>query len=282
MMLLLRQIGDELLKMFARKRTYIGFGAFLAVQAAILLLLEHPKASRNVNELLSGNGLAFAEYYRGLTLAVLVIVFTFMLLGALYIALVSGDIVAKEVEDGTMRMVLARPISRLRLLIIKWLACAVHAVVLVIFLASTALLLASIYKGGLGKLFVFIHEERLFSFFDTGPGFFRYVRAIACLAFATLVISSLAFMFSCFKMKPAAATILTLSVFFVDLVLQNMPFFRDFRDYFITYHSSFWARTFHEHVPWPAIVQSMVYLAALNATFFAVGAMRFCTRDLKA
>jgi ABC-2 type transport system permease protein len=280
--LLWRQISDEMLKMFARKRTYIGFGAFLAVQAAILLLLEHPKAKANVSELLSGNGLAFAEYYRGLTLAVVVIVFTFVLLGALYIALVSGDIVAKEVEDGTMRMVLSRPISRLRLLTIKWIAGAAHAVLLVCFLATTALLLATLYKGGLGKLFVFIHEEQLFAFFDTGPGLWRYARAIVCLAYATLVIASLAFMFSCFKMKPAAATILTLSVFFVDLVLQNMPFFRGFREYFVTYHTGFWARTFHEHAPWPSIAVSIVYLAALNITCFAIGAMRFCTRDLKA
>lgn len=282
MNLFLRQLGYELLKMAARKRTYIGFGAFLAVQLAILLLLEHPKARANVGELLTGNGLAFADYYRGLTLAVVVIVFTFVLLGALYIALVSGDIVAKEVEDGTMRMLLARPISRWRLLTIKWLACTVHAVVLVLFLAATALLLATLYKGGPGKLFVFIQEEGLFAFYDTGPGLGRYAIAVLLLSYSTLVVSSLAFMFSCFAMKPAAATILTLSVFFVDLVLQNMPFFRDFRGWFMTWHTGFWARSFHEHIPWPSLVQSAVYLLALNATFYALGVMRFCTRDLKA
>lgn len=282
MSLFMQQLGYELMKMGARRRTWIGFGAFLAVQAAILLLLEHPKARANVDELLSGNGLAFAEYYRGLTLAVVVIVFTFVLLGALYIALVSGDIVAKEVEDGTMRMLLSRPIRRTRLMTIKWLACTIHAVALVWFLAATALLLATLYKGGLGKLFVFIQEEQLFAFFDTGPGLWRYVQAMVLLSYSTLVVSSLAFMFSCFAMKPAAATILTLSVFFVDLVLQNMPFFRGFRGWFMTYHTGFWARSFHEHIPWPDLAQSAAYLLALNITFFLVGWMRFCTRDLKA
>ena len=281
MTLFLRQLGYELLKMGARKRTWIGFGAFVAVQVAILALLEHPKAKANVGELLSGNGLVLAEYYQGLTLAVVVIVFTFVLLGALYIALVSGDMVAKEVEDGTMRMLLARPISRGRLMTIKWLACTIHAVVLVWFLAATALVFATLYKGGLGKLFVFIQEEQLFAFFDTGEGLWRYARAVALLSYATLVVSSLAFMFSSFAMKPAAATILTLSVFFVDLVLQNMPFFRGFRGWFMTYHTGFWARSFHEHVPWPSLAQSAAYLLALNATFFGVALMRFCTRDLK-
>ena len=282
MTLLLRQVGHELVKLFARRRTYIGFGAFLAVQLAILLLLEHPKAKANVGRLLTANGLDFSEHYRGLTLAVVIIVFTFVLLGALYVALVAGDIVAKEVEDGTMRMVLSRPVARLRLLAIKYAACTVYTVVLVLFLAATALLFASVYKGGLGKLFVFIPEEELFAFYDTGEGLWRYARAAACLAYATLAVSSMAFMFSCFKMKPAAATILTLSVFFVDLVLQNMPFFRSFRGWFMTYHSGFWARTFHDVPPWPSILVSITYLGTLSVTFAAVGAMRFCTRDLKA
>ena len=282
MNLLLRQIGYELLKMFARKRTYIGFGAFALVQLAILLLMEHPRAKRNIGELMSRNGLMFAEYYQGLTLALVIIVFTFVLLGALYIALVSGDIIAKEVEDGTMRMVLSRPISRLRLLTIKTIAASTYTFALVTFLGGTALLFATIYKGGLGKLFVFVQERDLFAFYDTGPGLLRYGLAILLLSFATLAISNLALMFSCFKMKPAAATILTLSLFFVDMILQNMPFFRSFHHWFVTYHTGFWVEAFQPTVPWPRLAESVLYLLALNITFCVVGAMRFCTRDLKA
>ena len=40
MRLLGRQLYSELLKLFARKRTYLGFGAFLVVEALILLLLH--------------------------------------------------------------------------------------------------------------------------------------------------------------------------------------------------------------------------------------------------
>ena len=37
------------------------------------------------------------------------------LLGGLFLALVSGDVVSKEVEDGTMRMMLCLPASRWRI-----------------------------------------------------------------------------------------------------------------------------------------------------------------------
>jgi len=279
-MLALRQFLHELFKLFARKRSYIGFGAFFLLQITLLFCLQLPKPKQEISQLLTRNGLMFDEYYQGLTLAIVIIAFTFTLLGALYVALVGGDIVAKEVEDGTMRMVLCRPISRLRLLTIKMAACVVYTILLVLFLGVTALLISTIYRGGLGKLFIYISEENLFAFYDTAPGLWRYARSVMCLAYSTIVIASLAFMFSCFNVKPAAATILTLSFFMGDLVLQNLPYFQSIRHYFVTYHFGFWVRTYHDPVPWHAIGISVVYLTALTQTFWLIGVARFCTRDL--
>ncbi|MEM6749134.1 MAG: ABC transporter permease subunit [Planctomycetota bacterium] len=273
---------DEWVKLLARKRTYIGFGAFLGVQLAILGLLQHPRAQGQIGELLGDNGLGFENHYMGLTMAVVVIAFTYTLLGALYVALIAGEVIAKEVEDGTMRMLLSRPVSRMKLLIGKSLAVTAYSVGLVLFLGVTALAFGTAYRGGLGDLFIFIPEEQLFARYDTGEGVLRYARAVACLALGTVSITGLAVMFSCFDMKPAAATILTLSLFFVDLVLANLPYFQAIQHYFVTYHFRFWARTFHDPVPWPAIAGSVAYLLGWTATFFTIGAARFCTRDFKA
>lgn len=277
----LTQFALEMFKLAARKRSWIGFGAFFAVQTAILLMLQLPQAQRAVGRMLERNGYGFEGYYGGLTLAVVIIGFTFLLLGALYIALVGGDIVAKEVEDGTMRMLLARPVSRLRVLATKWLACVSYTFLLTAFLALTALAVATIYRSYVGKLFVFIPEEGLFAVFDTAEGLVRYARAMGFLSFNIITIASLAFMFSCFRMKPAAATILTLSVLFVDLVLRNIPYFKSYEMYFITYHIAAWARTFRDPVLWPGIIQSMTYLTGLNLTLFTIGATGFGVRDLK-
>src|ERR1051325_3706138 len=269
------QLRHELLKLFARKRTYIGFGAFVFVQVTILALLQLPKAKRAFHELLTNNGYLGGDYYSGLTLGLVIIVFTISLLGALYVALVGGDMVAKEVEDGTMRMILCRPISRLRLLTIKWAACSIYTFVLMLFLGTTSLLAASLYRRGLGHLFVFVPQEGLFAIYDTSEGFWRYVRSVVFLGLATQIITAAAFMFSCFNMKPAAATILTLSLMFADFVLRNIPYFHSFEKYFITYHTACWIRTYFDVVPWPGIVESVLYLAALSFTFWIIGAMAF-------
>lgn len=277
----LKQLKNELLKLFARKRTYIGFGAFIAVECLILALLQLPKARKAFADILSRNGYGFEEYYSGLTLGLLIIMFTVFLIGGLYLALVSGDVVAKEVEDGTMRMLLSRPISRVRLLSVKWLACSIYTVTLIFFVGLTSLLAGVLYRGGFGSLFIYAPQEHLFAIFDPSEGGWRFARAILILSMTTQVISSLAFMFSCFNMKPAAATILTLSIIFMDFVLKNMPYFSEIQHYFITYHTSSWIRTFHPMAPWWSIGQSLVFLATLNATFFIIGVTSFCTRDLK-
>lgn len=282
MSMFLRQLRHELTKLFARKRTYIGFGAFVSVQILILVLLQLPKAKRAFNDLLTRNGYLPEEYYAGLTLALLIIVFTISLLGALFVALVGGDVVAKEVEDGTMRMILSRPISRVRLLTIKWLACSIYTFVLMVFLGVTSLLAGVIYRGQLGNLFVFVPHEGIFAVFGPNEGLGRYVRSVLMLGVVTQIITAVAFMFSCFKMKPAAATILTLTILFTDFVLRNIEFFRSFEKYFITYHTACWVRTYFDIVPWWSITESLCYLTALGTTFWIIGAMVFCSRDFKA
>ena len=280
-MMFRRQLRHELVKLFARKRTYIGFGAFVALQTLILVLLQLPKAKQAFAKLLSTNGYLPEDYYAGLTLAMLIIEFSIFLMGGLYLSLVGGDIVAKEVEDGTMRMVLARPVSRVRLLALKWLACALYTGVLMVFLGLTSLAAGVIYRGHLGQLFVFVPHENLFGVFATGDGLVRYVAAIGLLAVVMQIITALAFMFSCFRMKPAAATILTLTVLFTDFVLRNVPYFQSFQKYFITYHTSSWLRVYQDIIPWWGIGESVVYLGAMGVTFWIVGAMVFCSRDFK-
>jgi ABC-2 type transport system permease protein len=277
----LTHLKNELWKLFARKRSHIGFGAFLAVEGLILLLMQLPKPKKAVADLLGANGYSLADYYSGLTLGLLMLMFTIFLIGGLYLALVSGDVVAKEAEEGTLRMALCRPVSRFRLVLVKWIACAVYGAVLIAFIAATSLLAGVLYRGGLGNLFVFSPLERIFGVFDTGEGLLRFARAVLFLALGLQAVSTLGFAFSCFNMKPAAATILTLTVFFVDFVLRSIPYFQGIERCFLTWHTACWIRTFHDLVPWWDVAESLAYLGAFNLSLFLVGAAAFCTRDLK-
>ncbi len=92
---------------------------------------------------------------------------------------------------------------------------------------------------------------------------------------------TLALMFSCFNMKPATATILSLSCLFASTVVEHIPFFDRYQNWFITHHLQSWVWVFQKPTPWPQIMQSEIILAAITATAFLVGAIGFQLRDIK-
>ncbi len=117
-MLFLQQLRGELRKLYARPRTWMGYGAFFLMEAVILFVYKLERSQRHMRGLIERNGLEFGTYYSSLTITFTIMLLSMFLLGSIYFALVAGDIVAKENEDGNLRLVFARPISRLRLLLV--------------------------------------------------------------------------------------------------------------------------------------------------------------------
>jgi ABC-2 type transport system permease protein len=281
MSLFLLQMRNELHKLFARKRTYLGFAAFVAVEILLLLLLNLPKPKAGFRKLIEQNGYGFDQYFSGATLGLLMLMWTTFLLGALYLALVAGDVVAKEVEDGTLRMILCRPISRLRVGFLKYAACVLYTFALTFFIGITALVAGLLYCGW-GDLFAIAPLEQLLAMHEAWPGLWRYLGALPLLGFGLVSISSLGFLFSCCEMKPAAATILTLSIFFFDSIFRSIPYFESLRGWFMTSHMTLWLRVFEYHIPWWRIAEDVTWLGALNVTFALVGLAILQQRDFKA
>jgi ABC-2 type transport system permease protein len=276
----LAQLKNELWKLFGKKRTYIGFGAFVVAQTAMLLIFKYTRWQSDFERLLQGNGYLASEYISALTVALLMVLPQMALLMPLYVALVGGDLIAKEAEDGTLRMILSRPISRFRLLLVKWVAGGIFSAVLVLSLGVIALGFARLcfpWKG----MFVFAQLPLTFGLFSPGEGLYLYAFSQLFMVVNAVTLLSVAFMFSCFNMKPAAATILTLSYLFVNMVLQHIPFFERYQDWFITHHLECWFWVFQEPTPWAAIFQSEIILLAASATAVIIGAMGFQMRDIK-
>ncbi len=277
--MLYHHFRNELWKLFGKRRTYIGFGAFILVQTGMLLMFRFTRAQANMERTLAGNGYLAQEYISALTVAVIMLIPQVMLLMPLYTTLVGGDLVAKEAEEGTLRMILSRPISRFRLLFTKWFAGVVFAALLVMVLGGTALLLARIWFPWRG-MFVSLPQSG-FNVLSASEGFKLYVWSLGFMTLNASVGVGMAFMFSCFNMKPAAATILGLSLLIVSLVLEHIPYFDTYQEWFPTYHFQTWMRIYTQPTPWDAVGQTLSVLLALNVTTFLIGAAAFQARDIK-
>jgi ABC-2 type transport system permease protein len=280
MFLFFQQWRAEWLKLLARKRTYLGFGAFLALEAAVLTLV-HIKGANHFKTLITRQGQVFDEYYSAPTLALILLMASVFLLGGIYMTLVSGDIVAKESEDGHMRMLLARPVSRFRLLLVKYLTCVGYTILLVQFIAWSAMLMGLAVTGWGGGFFAFVPELGIAAFYDGSVGISKYITASISLSLSMITVTSIGFMLSCMPIKPAAATIGALSYMLIDFILRNMGFMEDYKHLLFTHHMQAAGRVLAEEPQWPVILRSFTVLGAMNLTFFLIGVGIFDTRDLK-
>ena len=279
-MTLLFQLRGELWKLFARKRTYMGFLVFLALEGIILTLFQ-VKGAEGFKRIITQRGEAFETYYSALTLGFIILQISIFLLGSLYVSLVAGDIVAKESEDGHLRLLLARPISRLRLLGLKYVGCLAYTLCLVQFIAWSAFGLGLIMRGWGGGLFAFSPTLGTAGFFSWSEGMERYAIGACLLSAALMTVASIGFFFSCLKIKPAAATIATLSYVLMDSILRESHFMDSYQHLLVTRYMVAWIQAFADPIPWMFVARNFGVLFGINASLFVLGAAYFESRDLK-
>jgi len=176
-------------------------------------------------------------------------------------------------------MILSRPISRFQLLMAKWLAGVVFSAALVLILGATALGFARLWFPWRG-MFVFA-PGMVFNVLDAGEGFKLYLCSQLFMTINASVVLGLAFMFSCFNMKPAAATILSLSFLFLNLVMEGIPFFERYQEWFLPYHFRVWLLIYAQPILWERVAGSLIVLLAFALTTFLIGAAAFQVRDIK-
>jgi len=280
MTLFLQQWYGELLKLFSRRRTYIGFGAFVSLELIILLLIKK-FGMGPIQKAIVGSGQSFEYYFSALTVASTIMGFAIFLLGALFLSLVAGDIVAKEGEDGHMRLLLARPVSRFRLLLLKYLTCSAYAFCLVQFFAWTSFLLGLTLRGWGGGYFAIVPEISVVAFYDWGQGLQRYALSSLYLGLSMTLISSIAFFLSCFRVKPATATIGALTYILVDFIMRTSGFMENYQFLLLTKHMACWGRILAENIDWPLIWRGYAVVFAVNISLFTLGYAVFESRDLK-
>jgi len=279
---LLTITGSELFRLFARRRTYIGFGSFAAFNALFLVFLSRPGPQKIFRRPLENAGYLFEDYFSALTLAYSIVALTTIFLTTLFFPLVSGDIVAKESEDGNLRLILSRPVSRFRLLLSKFLACQIYTAALVLFVGLSCYLAGGFLARWDGGLFALAPDANLFSTFPFSEGLKRYALSIVLVMASMSIVSSVGFLFSCQRMKPSAATVVTIVLFFMDAILSRIPYFQDYESWFVTPRMGGWIEAFRPQLRWPFLIENYALLFGLSVTCFVLGWFSFERRDLKA
>jgi ABC-2 type transport system permease protein len=195
------------------------------------------------------------SYFNGLTFALYSVLFSFSLLIPIFVAMIAGAQIAGERQAGTLRMICVRPVSRVSLLLSKFMVVAFYTYLLMAFFIGLNLLVGlcfvgwgdlQLYPGALnlvdepGKL---LRDEALL----------RFAYASISGTWALLVIAAIAILFSVLFENPSMATVATLAIYVVFHIIGRIEFFEHLRPYFFTTDMDFWRDVFKPEIPWQSL-----------------------------
>lgn len=287
----------ELYKISKRPRTYIAFisialivfifqGAFKVDPGYLNLLLQNVGDTFEVDKSKAINGY-FMCY---------MILNTLLIQIPILVALVAGDAISGEANMGTLRLLLTKPISRHRIIGVKFVASILYTIALLIFMAIMALFVSMLIFG-VDDMLIFRAkgDESQILQITMDDVMWRYFFAFGYAAVALTVIAALALLLSVFAENSIGPIIATVCIVIVCTIISNMnvpiidrtvkPFL--FTSYLVGWKGFFYIAVDADDVPikgsienWPAIRNSLLVLLAHIGIFFGAAVYFFRKKDI--
>jgi ABC-2 type transport system permease protein len=284
----------ELFKIFRRPRTYIPFGAIAAMILIIQLGLKFDGRSYLELMMSSLSDSFFIPYNMIMNgyLVAFVILNTLLIQVPLLVALVAGDIIAGEANMGTLRLLVIRPVSRTRLLLVKFYASVIYTVALLVWMALLALLLSMLIFGTNDMM---IARNTVMEQIRSSDVLWRYFAAFGYATVALSTVAALAFLLSVFADNSIGPIVSTISIVIVLTILSEMriPLYDNtVKPWLFTSHMLAWKGFFYSQsdgqgaaVPGtienlPAILRSLAVLLLYIFGFVTAAIVSFNKKDI--
>ena len=288
----------ELFKISRRPRTYIAFAAITAIvfifqfafkadgQSYMDLMLQDVKDTFTFDRVESINGY-FMCY---------IILNTLLIQVPILIALIAADSISGEANMGTLRLLISKPISRTQIILVKFAAATIFTILLLLWMAISALLL-SILIFGTGDMLVFRTKgtESMIMLITKDDVMWRYYAAFAYATVALTVIAALSLLLSIFAENSIGPIIATVCIVIVCTIISNInvPIIeRNVKPYLFTSYLVGWKGFFYIGTDetgktikgslenWPAIRKSLLILLAHIAVIVTTAVVVFRKKDI--
>jgi len=225
-------------------------------------------------------------------LVAFIILNTLLIQIPLLVALVAGDMIAGEANMGTLRALVMRPVSRTRLLLVKFGASVIYTVLLLVWMAVLALFLSMILFGTNDML---IARNTVMEQIRSSDVLWRYVAAFAYATVALSTVAALAFLLSVFAENSIGPIVSTISIVIVLTILSEMriPIYDNtVKPWLFTSHMLAWKGFFYSRsdgqgaaIPGtienlPAILRSLGILLAYIVAFVTTAIVAFNKKDI--
>ena len=295
---MLSLLNIELYKISRRPRTYI---AFVAITAIVLIFQFAFKAdgkayldfiSQDVTDTFQfDKSKAINGYFM-----CYIILNTLLVQVPILIALVAGDAISGEANMGTLRLMLTKPVSRTQIIMVKFIASVIFTIVLLLWMAVTALFFSMIIFG-VDDMLIFRSKGDMSQIMQITKDdvLWRYFAAFAYATVALTVIASLALLLSVFAENSIGPIIATVCIVIVCTILSNInvPIIDKYaKPYLFTSYLVGWKGFFYINTTadgetikgsmenWPAVRNSLYSLLSYIVIFLSAAVIAFRKKDI--
>lgn len=266
-----RMLRSEMALVFGRRRNL----ALLCGLAAVPLLLGVVLFVAQ-DTALAGQGPGFVGRVTGnglfLVVASLFLCLPFLL--PLTIGIVTGDAIAGEAAGGTLRYLLALPVRRTRLLVVKALATLAFVAAAVLAIAVVALA-AGAALFGLSDLTLLSGAT-----IPVGEGVVRMAGVVSYVALSLTGLVAVGLFYSTLTEVPVGAMAATVVTAVVSAVLDTLPQLAVIHPALLTHHWLDFAELLRLEVDPGVLGQGLAVQAAWVAIFGSLAWSRFVTADV--
>lgn len=270
----------ELLKIFRKWRTYIGFIA-IGILVPLLHLAMYLEGEDSINFVTRGlrdsfilvGNLLNGYWISYIILNALTIHIPFL------ITLVAGDLLAGEATAGTYRLIVTRPISRMQIVTSKYLAGLIYTSLLILFLAFMSLVIGLIIFGS-GELIV--AGSQAIIIFEKSDILWRFFLAYSFAILSMMVVASLAILFSSLVENAIGPIVATMALIIIFIILSafDVEILRDLKPYLFTSYMMNWRDFFEDPINFTEVMKSVFVLTSHIIVFFAVTSFIFNKKDI--
>jgi len=266
----------EWVKLMHQPRIFLSLGLMLILVGLIFwgLKSEGENALDYLFQSLGNNFLIQGTILNGYMVSFLVLN-TLWIHIPILIVIVTGDLFSSELETGTIRLLMTRPISRNRIVVSKFCIAVFYVFFFLLIFTVISLGLALVLFGS-GDLIVAFNGLQIILEKDL---LWRFLLAFgyAFLAMSTFAIFSVTVSF--FTRKSLVAILITLGVIVISTLLQTLAasLFMGWEFFLITYHFSQWQMFFYSEIDWISLLNSVFWLIGFSTICIIVSLIRFNT-----
>ena len=259
----------ELRKLIAQKRTFIGIGAAIAVPLIFVVAMAADSSG-------GPEGIPFGEYVRqtGLAVPLVCLFFGAIWLLPLITALVAGDIVAAEDQNGTLKTILTRSVDRSQVFTGKLLATLTYTLVILTIFVGIATV-----AGGLAFGF-----EPLTTLSGTtiGVGRALVLTVAGTLTYALPLtgMAAVAVLLSTVTRNSAAAVVGTLMFSILLQILGSISALDFLEPYLLSEQFNAWQGFLREPIDWDPVIRAAWVSALYAVPAVAAAFLVFLRRDV--